>query len=560
MDKIFESLFPKLKPLFEEFLKKHHLNFFKDYIEVFYWIIIFIVVCAITWILKSLLELVKKYRVSKNSDELLNYFSKNEVRYATSNYLTTPGQSNDPSDLLELREALARPVNKKNLITFFKKEFSKKNYDRGFYLILGDSGIGKTTFLINLYLKFKLSFFPIEKRKIYFISLADNTYKETIENLKRTANNSILLLDAFDEDVTSWEHPEENLEQLLKEVSGFSTVVLSSRGHFFSSKIQELSRIDMFSKLVNKEQFILKKIYLSPINDYSIYLYLIRKYIFKAPFKIYKSFLIVKQCPNLMVRPMLLNNVDYLLKTKKKYAFTAEIYLKLILSWISREKQFVDESSIMSFSKDVAVHMYNERNHNKGLFIQEQQLELYLKFSHVSIDTVVMKTRSLLNRTFDKYKFSHKSIFEYFLALSKMDNIELEYLHNMKLNNPFSLEGLSDAERFFNELFILKVTIPYLEKFSSISIDSYTISKTKSLNLQGSKIVNVLFLKEMYWLESLNLNRTLVRDLKPLYSLKNLKKIELKGTFYDSAQSYPGNPRKEVEELQDALPDLRIIN
>jgi hypothetical protein len=559
MDKIFEHLFPNLKPFLEEFLKNHKLLFLKNYIEVLYWLSVLIIV----WILKSIFisisNLIKNHRINVNSNDLLRYYSSKEIYDATRNYLTTHGQSNDPADFLELKEALKKPIEKRNLIRSFINEFSKKDFEKSFFLILGDSGIGKTTFLINLYIKFKLSYFPLKKRPIYLISLSDSNYFTQIQELKKTSINSILLLDAFDEDVTSWHNPEESLKNLLKEVSGFYTVVLSSRGHFFSSKINEVSRIELFSKLANKEQFKLNKIYLSPINNSSIYFYLVKKYFFKAPFKIFKSYKIVQQCPNLIVRPMLLNNVDYLITSQKKYIFTAEIYFKLILSWIGREKQFVDEVSILEFSKDVANYMYENRNKHKGLYIHEGELALFLKISNITIDSVIMKTRSLLNRTDDKYKFSHKSIFEYFLAYSKFESMNIEYLYNMQLNNPFSLEGLSEAERFFKELFFLKITIPYLEKYTSYSIDSYTLVKTRALNLEGSKITTLLFIKEMDWIESLNLNRTLVRDLTPLYSLTKLKKLELKGTYYDPMGDYPGDPKKQVDDLKGALPNLIII-
>lgn len=559
MDKIFEKLFPSLKPHILHFLQTHNLLFLEKYLEVLYWVTALLLIWTFKSITAFFTSTIKNYRISKNSNDLLIYYSSKEIRDATTNYLPTHGQSNDPSDFLELKESIKDPIDRKNLINFFLAELFKRKFEKNFFLILGDSGMGKTTFLINLYLSYKTSFYPLASRSIYLISLGDSDYSLKINELKKDAKNSILLLDAFDEDLSSWNDPEENLRRLLKEVSGFSTVILTSRGHFFSSKIHEVSRVDIFSKIANKEQFKLKKIFLSPINNYSIYIYLVRKYLFKAPFKIYKSYLIVKQCPNLMVRPMLLNNVDYLLKSKTKYVFTAEIYFRLILSWISREKQFVDESSILVFSKDVAIYMYKERNHNKGLYIHEKELERFLKFSHVTIDAVVMKTRSLLNRTTDKYKFSHKSIFEYFLALSKFDDINIEILFKMRLNNPFSLEGLSDAERFFSELFILKITIPYLEKYTSYSVDSYTLSKTRTLNLEGSKITTLLFLKEMYWIENLNLNRTVIRDLKPLYSLKKLKKIELKGTYYDPLGNYPGDPKKQIEELLGALPTLTIV-
>ncbi len=560
MDKLFEILFPKLKGAIEKFLMQIGQSKLVPYIEFFYWLVALIILWIFSLIVKKLSRFLSDYRIKRNCSELQDYYSKGEVKVATSNYITTYGQQNDPADFLEPRESLSKQIGKQNLITFFISEFAETSHKKSFYLILGDSGMGKTTFLINLFVKYKLKFLVFSKRDIYLIPLSDNNYKSRINELKAKSKDAILLLDAFDEDITSWENPEESLKKLLKDVNQFSTVVLTSRGHFFSSKIHSVSTINLFSKIANKEEFKLKKIYLSAISDRTIYLYLVRKYIFSSPRKIVKAFKLVKQCPNLVVRPMLLNNVDFLLKTKSRYTFTAEIYSSLIMSWINREKQFIDEVSVIAFSKDIAINMYVKRNERKGLYISEKELEEYLKGSHVSKDTVLMKTRSLLNRTFDKYKFSHKSIFEYFLARSKFDDTDIDTLHKADLNNPFSLEGLSDAERFYREFFVLKITIPYLAKYANKSLTPAAILNTKTLNLERSKITTLLFLKEVDWLQALNLNNTLIRDLKPLYNLKNLKTLNLKGTYYDSSQVYEGEPKKELIELAEALPELKIYN
>lgn len=538
-------------------LQSNHYEYLIPYIDIIYWIVNAIIIFAIGVFFRQMLGKLKKIRINRNITDLYDYYSEDEIKYATQNYITTHGQDEDPSNLLEPKESINNGIEQINLIKHFKAGFNKKRAEKKFYLVLGDSGMGKTTFLINLFINYKLAILPIKKKKIYLISLSDSNYREKIKSLE--SKETILLLDAFDEDVTGWADPEENLKELIKSIKNFSTVVLTSRGHFFSSKIDNISRIDIFKNLANKEEYSLDKIYLSPIKNISIYTYLISRYIFKSPFKIFRALRIVTQCPNLMVRPMLLNNVEYLLKNKKTYALSSEIYEDLILSWIKREKQYVDEYSVIEFSRNVAEYMYNKRNTNKGLYIQEDKLEYFLKVSKIEINSIILKTRSLLNRTKDKYKFSHKSIFEYFLALSKFDNLNIDKLHGKNLSNPFNLEGLSDAERFYKELFITHITIPYLTKYSKLRLEPFQLIKLKTLNLENSKINGLEFLNEMEWIENLNLNKTLIRNLKPLHKLKKLKKLEIKGTYYSINKLNP-DVIKQIDDLKQALPNLLITN
>ena len=557
IEKIFNLLFPSLKPAIERLLNDWNLQKLLPFTEILYWIFLLTIFLIVKYLYKKISSAITNRRINKNNDGLLEYYSKYEIYNTRKNYIPTFGQNIDPSSFLEPNESNSNEIKKRNLIKYFLKEFKNKKEDKKFYLVLGDSGMGKTTFLLNLYIKYKLRVFTRKKKKIFLIPLSNSEYKNKIAEIGMDKRNSILLLDAFDEDVTSWKNPEKSLEELLTSVSGFSIIIITSRGHFFSSKIDNLVHLNIFKTTLNKQNYLLDKIYLSPLDNKHIVFYLIRKYGISI-FKLIKARKIVLKCPNLMVRPMLLNNVDYLIKEKVNYTFTAEIYSMLILSWLRREKKFLDEISIFSFSKDLAVNIYDERNKRKGLFINETDLDKLLKGYLINKDSVLFKTRSLLNRTGEKYKFSHKSIFEYFLAASKFDFVNLDLLHVNNFENPFYLDGLSDAYRFYKELFILKVTIPYINQYSNLSVNSESITSMKSIGLAGSKIKSLLFVKELVWLERLNLSRTLVRNLSPLYTLSNLKVLTLSGTFYDPTYLSSSEARRELEELETKLPHLKI--
>jgi len=73
----------------------------------------------------------------------------------------------------------------------------------------------------------------------------------------------------------------------------------------------------------------------------------------------------------------------------------------------------------------------------------------------------------------------------------------------------------------------------------------------KKLNFIGSDIKNIEPLKNLKNLESLNLSTTKVSNIKPLKKLKNLK--------YLNIINCNNIPKKQIEDLQKALPELEIV-
>lgn len=556
MEKIIELLYPNVEADISSVLNSLGLGKWIVYREIIYYSLVLVISYCAVFLYKKVSKRIGDLKTLYHSRPLSEYYSSEEISEATSNYISTRGQSVDPSKYLELREALKEQNDSENLIQLFHKEFAKRKNSKKFFLVLGDSGMGKTTFMINLYLKFQKKVVNRKRKDIYLIPLSNSNYKKKIEEIDVKNKEAILLLDAFDEDVTAWENPEKNLEDLVQLVTKFSIVILTSRGHFFSSRLDDVTKLNVFENLAGKQNYELHKFFVSPISDHAINLYLIKKY-WTLPARYFRAKKIVKRCPNLVVRPMILANIDYLIKEKKDYYFSAEIYLVLILSWIKRERKFIDEASIISFSKQVAMDMYTHRNDRKGLFINEQQLKTFLITSGIDIDSVILKTRSLLNRTKDRYKFSHKSILEYFLASNYFDIINLTSIHLNNFDNPFYLDGLSDANRFFEEIFIIKVATPYVNSFSNITYSPKQLYLSKILNLEGTRIPSLDVLRGFDQLEVINLRRTLVRNLVPLYRLSNLKELKLKGTYYDPSF---GNVDSilELEELKARMPKLKI--
>ena len=151
MDKIFEALI-KLIPfaqLFEE------LGMSKETSVALAGLII----VALIFALNSLYNyLVNHYKNSKAASDLAPYFDYQKVK--TSRELFIPSQFQNQSPTHEDEPQFSHQfVSKSLLIPFFMKTaFNEKKESDKFYLVLADSGMGKTTFMINLYVQYT-SFF-----------------------------------------------------------------------------------------------------------------------------------------------------------------------------------------------------------------------------------------------------------------------------------------------------------------------------------------------------------------------------------------------------------------
>jgi CRISPR/Cas system CMR-associated protein Cmr3 (group 5 of RAMP superfamily) len=133
-----------------------------------------------------------------------------------------------------------------------------------------------------------------------------------------------------------------------------------------------------------------------------------------------------------MVRPMLLSYIETLVDTsgedeisktnKKKILTTADIYGILIKQWILRESKRIEiaereafKINMYKFSEDLALYLFtNKRN---ILTLETGEIMSLAMTNQINLSELELKGKSLLNRdAIGNYKFSHKSILEYFLA------------------------------------------------------------------------------------------------------------------------------------------------
>ncbi|UPT71223.1 MAG: hypothetical protein M0D53_02100 [Flavobacterium sp. JAD_PAG50586_2] len=441
-------------------------NFVKDLFSIS------VIGSAFLLVTKTSIYYIKK---SGNDRNLAPFYDNKVLREVKKKYIRTRCQNINPSNEHNFASGYAFTV-REDLIDFFlKKVFKNKNLDDKFYLILGDAGMGKTTFLMNLFSKYysiKNILFSLTKIKL--LPLGENYEKIEkiilgIENKSKT----ILLLDALDESpifVTDEEINNE-FDKLINLVCDFKIVMITCRTNFFTKETDEPFelKIKKFNTTGNGYHKI-KKLYISPFDDADVTSYINKTYSIFQYKKRLKATKLISNAEDLFIRPMLLSYIKDLINSNKKYNLTFEIYETLLAAWVARESNRYPHNerekfkqNLYKFSNEIALYIYANYSEN-GLFVKlDKALEIAKKHS-INLNNLEIKSRTLMNRNSEgSYKFSHKSIYEFFLAY-------FNYTHRFHHINEFivilNINNLTLSKKFVEELQLNYVyqfgELPYL--------------------------------------------------------------------------------------------------
>lgn len=295
----------------------------------------------------------------------------------------------------------------------------KHTWHNKYMILLADSGMGKTTALLNYCLRhyrrlrrpdFNLKFIPLSNRNA-------NSLIDSVED----KGSTVLFLDALDEDEKAVNDHTQRLLSLIEATEAFLFVIISCRTQFFSRE-EEIPRetgiIKIFGRGVGPNQeavFHLRKIYLSPFSDKQVRKYLKRRY----PFRFRKrklAYEIVSKVPDLTARPMLLAHVDVLVQNGKRFEFSYELYKVMVEEWLNREKGFISEyevGSFLEFLGTLAVHIHLDSKNRKSEKISMDELKGLAGGMDVNLNWQKLSARTLLNRDGEgNLKFAHRSIME----------------------------------------------------------------------------------------------------------------------------------------------------
>jgi hypothetical protein len=412
-----------------------------------------------------------RWAILKNDQWILNeslkpYFSPTDVDRATRYYIPTRFQNVSPSADDEPGKGHLAAAKQPLMPLFLNESFHRAHADTKYYLILADTGMGKTTFLINLYLRYVskpinnlISRSSLPKMRLFPLGSPDIWSDINEIEDKR---NTILLLDAFDEEVIPGDDYVARMNSIIQATTEFDHVVITCRTQFFPTDREIPDDTGYATFGGEQETYRFQRIYLSVFDERDIKRYLQKRFPLWKPRKRKRSLQLVKKIPDLVMRPLLLTYINDLVEVESAFENTYEIYDVLIDKWVQREskkrgirKKYGTESEyaglLLRFSQDLAVDLYMNRERRGGYFITRDEvisdprgLQI-VDATDYGMSDLEIRSKSLLNRNADgQYKFSHKSILEFFLAKELVSNPAF------RLNFDFS--GMSFTRKLYREM------------------------------------------------------------------------------------------------------------
>ncbi|MFQ5628672.1 MAG: NACHT domain-containing protein [bacterium] len=306
--------------------------------------------------------------------------------------------------------------------------------------VLGDSGMGKTSFVLNYY-AYNRRRLPWNRKRIAVIPLNNPDVEEHIKKIEKR-HKTILFLDGFDEDVQARGDYQNRLNELMQLCKRFKRLVITSRSQFFPSNaaIPYKTSVPRHGPRAAGTPGVLtfSKVYLLPLTGKQILSYLFKRFRHNERNKREPAYTFIKKIPNLAMRPMLLTYIPELLQSGKTFKYTYEIYKEMVNAWIEREDIYVpNKQALWDFSERLAIDLYSKRMERGAERIPRNELAPLANQWGISLNEWQLSSRSLLSRdALNYYKFAHRSIMEYLFVkrvlAEKMNLSEIEFTDQMK--------------------------------------------------------------------------------------------------------------------------------
>jgi len=374
-------------------------------------------------------------------------------------------------------------------------------------LILADSGMGKTSFLLNYY-AYNQKKSKRKRQRIALVPLGISNVSEYIDKINHK-ESTIIFLDAFDEDTSAINDHRGRLEFLMDKCRQFKRVVITCRTQFFPSDEEIPKETGIIKvgprKAGEKGTYTYNKLYLSPLNDVQIEKYLKNRFKYNWK-KRKKAKLLIQKIPNLKVRPMLLSNIPELITNKKEIEYSFQLYEIMINNWLEREHGWVNKEGLRSFSERLAFDIYLNREKRKTEKIPQNELTVLANEWNIKLEGWQLTGRSLLNRdTIGNYKFAHRSIMEflYVVHFFKMNTKERPLIKWTDQQKKFAIDYIK-MKFGFSEIkqMTLRVKIPsnIRNKLKEIIIDNKNeislIDETDLIKIDIKDIERIVNLKK----------------------------------------------------------------
>lgn len=342
-----------------------------------------------------------------------DFYDSATIQRSTRYYVRPNCSSVDPANESEIRQVLSA---EEDLFSVVQKYLSQDTSHRHL-LLLADSGMGKSSFVINYYAH-NLSLRKRKRQRIAVVPLGIPNALEAIGQIS-DKKSTVIFLDAFDEDTDAISDHRKRLTQLMQACLQFKRVLITCRTQFFpkDEEIPQQTGVARVAPRLPGEKAVYEfwKLYLAPLNEEQIGQFVRKRYPLWQWRKRNQAYALINRIPFLSARPMLLAYTPDLLASKDvRFDHTFQVYEEMINKWLERESGWIDPKVLLPFSEDLAINLYLERERRGSERISRRELQAFVSKKGVKIEEWKITGRSLLNRdAMGSLKFAHRSIMEY---------------------------------------------------------------------------------------------------------------------------------------------------
>ena len=369
-----------------------------------------------------------------------------------------------PKDGVQTALQIKNPILLKDF--FLKQVFVKRSKLPKVYLLLGNTGSGKTSALVHLLSDYinnhTQSNLPYN---IQIFSLRPDNFFETINNAPLEYNKkNILLLDALDENLSA-QKPKASkeytnflhkLEEIYKNPN-FAFIIITCRSQFFKDISEEPSKTNI--PIGGSDPWLkVNKLLLEPFNDKQVQDFLDQTFsISNEAEKHSKAAALIKKHNSIASRPIILAYIRDIVESNREINTSLDFYDTIVDKElhrnISRIQPTVTNRQVKQWwdmTSEVAGYMYE---HGKTEILYDELLHILIdhqlaKPNDTTINEDLFQQRSLLTRTGDIFHFSHKSFYEYFMAYRFLQHPEeIKQVYGMD----FALQIYDDALQAWSE-------------------------------------------------------------------------------------------------------------
>jgi hypothetical protein len=350
------------------------------------------------------------------SSQGVNEFTLAQFSQAVRYYVEPACGPVDPAGAEDYRQAFTIPV---GLFRALDEAILERPSQR-FLFLLADSGMGKTSGMLNYYSR------NLGRRRRVPMAIFYLGRPGVVERIGAIGDpgHTVLLLDALDEDPKAIDDHADRIRELATAASSFRSVIISCRSQFFSAEeeiTQETGVINIGPRSAGEgHTYKFNKLYIAPLNNTQVSRYLRRRLGLLNRGRRAQARRVVEMIGDLSARPMLLAYVEDLLDLPVGQVTLSAAYSRIVDAWIERERDQVGKvDALLSFSEQLAVDVILNRVERGGEHVSKKEILALAARWGIDLEGWKLTGRSLLNRdAIGRFKFAHRSILEFLFVRS----------------------------------------------------------------------------------------------------------------------------------------------